>query len=306
MPTTLLAGLHCLRVTGIQGDSHMWHLGRLLGACTQLCKLQLVFDEVAASAAAPPAEGAAAAPSAAALASGMAATGCLPPLQHLEVSGADSGLPDLWLSQPEAAAQFTALLLHDGCSMEAGLGALAACSGLRELVLERADEAPPLLLPDSLHQLTALTRLVLHNGGFYEVPPVVWSFTQLRQLGITHTGGWYLPQASSSLQQLEELDISMSFRSLPAAVGTWLPNLQSLDAAFAGARPPRSLAHNLTRLHSYHCCLRDAECLSHLVGLKELCIEESVLSNAFLLAEGLSALDTLTLGGIEDNSVDYL
>lgn len=229
----------------------------------------------------------------------MFAAGPLPALQHLEVSGSCPGLLDLWLGPPEAAGRLTALhLMHDR-TVAAGFGGLAACSNLRELVVLRADGAAPLQLPHQLSQLPALTRLVL--GAPSAVPPVVWACTQLRHLGITDQSiHSQLPEAISSLQQLQQLDLSQvkMLAGLQEDLGIWLPRLVSLDATQAVLRALPTTLVRLTHLAAY--LIDDAASLAPMVLLKQLRLARGRLRGFDRVLAGLTALQTLDLDLAEE------
>jgi Leucine-rich repeat (LRR) protein len=225
----------------------------------------------------------------------------LPPLRHLEVEGPLEGLLPAWLRKPQAAARLTTLRLTHGAALHLRLLSLA--SGLRELTLEQsylgAGMVHPGIMPLPLG-LTTLTRLVVWDCYMAAVPPGVCHFTTLRHLSLGTEYGKLrggLPSSMSSLQQLQRLDLrGRHLIELPADLGTWLPQLEELDVCGTSVSDlPRSLTR-LTRLAASGTRVTQVSAVAHLVTLKELCMESSVLRPPLQPLAQLSALERLQLG----------
>jgi Leucine-rich repeat (LRR) protein len=186
----------------------------------------------------------------------------------------------LWLDHLEAP-QLTSLQYDHVVVDGDDVISLAACSGLRELVLrfpvdyadmEDADDELAAAFED-LTQLTALTKLVVEETGLDEpVPPGVWTLTQLRHLDFSIScKQQQLPEDISCLKQLTYLGLSRSgLQELPAELGTWLPQLEVLvveGTRVTGVPPNLS---RLTKLDVSGCGLGSIAAIEHLTGLKEL------------------------------------
>jgi Leucine-rich repeat (LRR) protein len=206
-----------------------------------------------------------------------------------------------WLQQPQAAAQLTALHLKQGAALHLDLLGLA--SGLQELTLELwylgAGIPVRHILP--LPQgLTRLTRLVIWDTYMHSVPPAVQHMTALRHLALGTAYGKLaegLPGALSSLEQLQKLELRHSKLSeLPSDLGTWLPQLQALDVSYSCVQDlPRGLTR-LTGLDASGTRVTRVSAVTHLVTLKELVLEGSVLMAPLQPLTQLSALEALCLG----------
>jgi Leucine-rich repeat (LRR) protein len=213
------------------------------------------------------------------------------------------GLVPAWLQQPQAATKLKSLHLIE---TRLRLELLSSASGLQELTLENcavgygAGHSTATPLPPDLTCLTALTRLVVWGTDTDAVPPVVWRLTTLHHLSLGHRYGGadgVLPNSISSLQQLRRLELNMApLSQLPADLGTWLPQLLELDVS--GTRVsdlPRSLTR-LTRLAASGTRVTQVSAVAHLVTLKQLCMEQSVLCMPLQPLSELSALEGLWLG----------
>jgi Leucine-rich repeat (LRR) protein len=102
----------------------------------------------------------------------------------------------------------------------------------------------------------------------------------------------------SHLQQLRVLNLrEVRVEALPAELGTWLPQLEELDVAYGASISslPADLTR-LTRLDASHTGITQVSAVTHLVTLKELVLEGSVLAPPLQPLTQLSALEAFTLG----------
>jgi hypothetical protein len=211
------------------------------------------------------------------------------------------------------APQLTSLQYEQVGLRVTDVPSLAACSGLRELVLnfpptyiemyviDGVDGGAQVALPAALYdlaQLKALTKLVVSNCDVYgPVPPGVWTLTQLRHLELSSS--WeqqQLPEEISCLKQLTYLGLSSSgLRELPADLGTWLPQLEVLvvpGTQVAGVPPNLT---RLTKLDVKGCCLPSIAAVEHLTALKELQVSFNGPLLAWDAISKLTGLEVLSL-----------
>jgi Leucine-rich repeat (LRR) protein len=227
----------------------------------------------------------------------------LPALRHLELPGRFAPLLEFWLRQPAAAAaaQLTYLDLDCMSARDADLGCLAACSGLRELVVQDGDATRPLHLPGDLSRLTAVTSLGVLWWAQPELPHVVWRLTQLRHLSLQRSNvpGSHLPSDISRLRQLQQLDLgNTNVQELPQELGAWLPQLEGLDigGTYVGELPQGLTSLTcLTRLEAAYSNMVQVQSLTGLVGLKVLDLTACQLRPPLQPLNHLGTLDTLHL-----------
>jgi hypothetical protein len=319
-----LAALRCLSVELGPDPCSLRHAGRLVGSCSGLTKLELLkerghwvcdgtsvvegLDEVAAAHAAP----AAAAEGSGGGTSQGGGSRQPPYLQHLDIGGPLPGFVTYWMGCPQAAA-LTTLCLSATAVRGVHMPSLAACSNLRELVLEWQGgvgkgsgvsvQSP---FPDELTQLTSLTKLVMDSSGLKgPVPAVVWALTQLRHLSMRWCHDLLeLPPEISSLKQLTFLDIGGTKQDGAASqLAAWLPQLEVLameDSPRVGAGE----LTRLTRLTRLTCSADAAAAVDGLGQLKEahLNVWDPYLAPPLTPLGRLTALEVLSLG-LEEGGV---
>jgi Leucine-rich repeat (LRR) protein len=308
-----LGRLRCLCVTDIQDSSQLAHLGRLLGAATGLTQLVVKtngdsvtitpasllegLNEAQAGASATSAAAAEAEPAAAAAAA-AAARGWLPALRHLQLPGRLLGLLEAWLPQAGSTSQLTALRVTCGAWTDTDLDCLAACVGLRELVVQGDVDGWLVQFPEDLSQLTALSKLELCRIRLREVPEAVWRLTQLRHLSLGGNDDLrYIPDDISRLCQLQQLGLSSTgVEELPEELGTWLPQLVGLDIDHTNVEAVPLTLTRLTELCASGSGIQQVSELTHLVGIKHLDMYSSRLQPPFADLSRLSALQTLCFG----------
>jgi hypothetical protein len=216
----------------------------------------------------------------------------------LELSGSGVWLATTLLSLPGVATQVTTVHLGGVAAWTDSWSVVASCSGLRELRLDFFAEHAPLELPQELSNLTALTKLVLREAPFTELPAVVCSLKQLRTLNLcTCRNLSEIPSSISQLQQLQELDVSHTrMEQLPEELGTWLPQLEGLEVGVEGLPPPAlpAIPKSLTRLTRLGTVISvtQASAVQHLVSLKHLKLCR--LDPPFQPLSRLAALETLS------------
>jgi hypothetical protein len=206
------------------------------------------------------------------------------------------------MSIPGVSAQLTALHLTNGGA--AGLTAfhLDECSALRELVVTGCpsifpQQAPDPDLPEHLEHLTALTKLVLKGCLLGELPDSLWSLKGLRHLSLMDDDiAGEIPSDISRLRQLQLLHLEHSgVQELPRDLGTWLPELTDLNISATAIRTVPTGLTRLTRLVASGWSVQKVSDIQHLVGLKELELEHTLLQPPIKELSRLTGLEKLHL-----------
>jgi Leucine-rich repeat (LRR) protein len=314
-----LGRLRCLRVEYLQDAPEPAQLVQLLASTTQLTRLVLHRGLQEAHArpllealqttqlpAPPAATAAATAAAAAAGASDMPAVGMLPALNQLVMEAPPTGLLPAWLDSMHPATRLTSLHLSSRRGAPEELHPLPSCTALQELAVSvlSGSGGGTLELPQGLTRLTALTKLELAaqlGGPDVDLASrVIWDLGALQHLRLSDPGSNTLdciPASISRLPQLRVLSVQgTSLTELPRELGTWLPRLEELDVSdtYIGAVPPGLT--RLTRLDASGTEVTRVTAVTHLVTLKELVLERSVLSPPLQRLTQLSALESLAVG----------
>jgi Leucine-rich repeat (LRR) protein len=293
----MLAGLQRLSIKYGYNEPDVLGVGRLVGACSSLTRLQLrggtlcrdrsfrEFTHLQQDANHGATLMEALQQAAPASASGTA--GCLlPHLRHLEVAEGSYEVLHTWIERLELSGLTSLAISNIFVDDPVDLSCLAACPGLQELLLERhgknrrwAVDPLQLTLPDGLTQATCLTKLVLGynwGGGWWGddseevVPPVVWELTQLLHLDIHNWRLEQTPEQVSTLKQLTHLSVKgTGLGLLPSDLGTLLPQLQVLDVSMTEVEAIPELPR-LTCLYAGDSQITSMSAVSHLVLLREL------------------------------------
>jgi hypothetical protein len=330
--TIMLAGLHRLAITYTYNDSDVLGVGRLVGSCSGLTQLQLrggtvctdrIYkfsyiqqqDDVSSTTLLEGWEQAAAAPASASGTPGR----LLPHLRDLEVAEGNPAFIHAWIDRLEVSGLTSLAMRNISADDPVDLSCLAACSGLKELVLQGhrtnvnlGEDPLQLSLPEELTQATALTKLVLGYkwGGCFDeegtteeevVPPVVWELTQLRHLDISHWRIEQLPESVSTLRHLTYLNVrGTGMWELPSELSSWTPQLQVLDVSYSMIQGVPRLPW-LTCLIGQDAYLREMNTVDHLLLLRELYASKYPMVGPLDGITKLTALEVLELG-IEDGA----
>ncbi|CCH53979.1 putative serine/threonine-protein kinase pats1 [Fibrisoma limi BUZ 3] len=163
------------------------------------------------------------------------------------------------------------------------------------------------ILPESIGQLTQLTRLSLHDNQLAVLPESISQLTQLTSLSLHDNQLAVLPESISQLTQLTELDLSTNqLTVLPESIGQ-LNQLTRLDLHTNQLTVlPESIGQltQLTRLDLSNNQLTDLpESIGQLTQLTELDLPNNQLTD---LPESIGQLTQLTELDLRNNELTTL